>query len=93
MLGLMSKRDYKELADFIAQRFDRVEQRLDKIESRLEGVEQRLYGIEGKMDEMTSTLDSQSKYFQEQEMIKGQLDRHDGWIHKIAKDTGTALEY
>lgn len=131
MLGLMDKKDYRELKELVVNGFAKVDKdykeladflggRISHIEevmvtkTDLEGVKTDLGGVKADMEgmkidmeemkedlakvvaqthDMTKTLDAQSKYFQEQEMIKVQIKRHEGWIDSIAKDTGTKLEY
>lgn len=98
MLGLMEKKEYRELKGLIVNGFAKVDKDYQEFAEFVGGhisivVQGELVGVNKKMDEMKSILDDQSKYFQEQDMIKGQLNRHDKWINKIALKTDTKLDY
>lgn len=116
MLGLMEKKEYRELKGLIVNGFAKVDKDYQELaESVVNGfakvdkdyqelaefvgghisivVQRELVGVNKKMDEMKSILDDQSKYFQEQEMIRGQLNRHEGWIKDIAVKSDIQLDY
>lgn len=42
MLGLMSKNEYKDLVDFLGQRFEIIDQRFDQVDAHLDRLEENM---------------------------------------------------
>ena len=107
MLGLMNKKTearfdkldglIEDLAESVNEQFTTVKSDIEFLKvakvdkADIEEIVERVAGT--KIDKMLSILDDQSKYFQEQEMLKGQVNRHDKWINKIALKTDVKLDY
>lgn len=99
MLGLMQTKEYVELKGSILQVKNLIQQFTAFAAREFSGLREDIaYLKENKADkkevrQILDTLDAQSKYFQEYEMLAGQVSRHDRWIQKLAKENGTELEY
>jgi hypothetical protein len=81
MLGFMSKKEYNELMN-----------RFSGLEDRVKWLEENV-ATKSDINKILEILDGQSKYLDEQDMLIGQVDRHDKWINKIALKTDTKLDY
>ena len=155
MLGLVDKKEYKELKDLIVKmggRFDSIDARFDAVDDRFDAVDVRFAEMDSRFDatnarfgsigvrfdgtdgrlskleggfsrlvghvadmrtdidylkenmvykkdfqSILDMIDFYSKkadtYFQEHLLLSGQVDRHDKWIHRLADDAGTKLDY
>lgn len=97
----MNTKEYRELkglieqlAEFVAEQFHRIEgTKADKADV------QRIVdeANEKQTDKILSVMDKYAKEFhdqkQEHRMLKGQVNRHDRWINKIALKTDVKLDY
>lgn len=115
ILGIVNKKDHKELktliedlAEFAAERFTFVAQKFSLLETKIEflvdtkadkvDVERIVEEVsERKKNEVLGTIDAYAKRSddrqQEHDMLVRQIDRHDGWIKKIARKTDVKLDY
>jgi len=86
----------------LSSRMDNLETRMGGLETRMGGLETRVGDLENRMDtqegkinEIYNMLDASVSKEQEDEIERASLaykvDRHEKWIHALAKNTNTKL--
>ena len=86
----MEKKEYKELKTLVEQLAEFVAEQFVTVRNEIEEVSERKKNdILGVIDAYAKRADDQ---WQEYVMLTGQVKRHDRWIRRVAKDTGTKLE-
>ena len=75
--------DFSELIQYLDGKFGKVDERFESVDK--------------KFDELLTSVDAYAQkadtYFQEMVMLSHKVDRHEKWLHLVAKKLGIKLEY
>lgn len=99
MLGIMNRKDYRELVEFVGERFNKVIDLVVGMSTRIDHLEENMDTKADKadIDRVLSAVDTYAHkadaYLQEHKLLSGQVRRHEGWITKMAKKTNIKLDY
>ena len=78
-------KDYQEFANFVAAHFSSLEDRVKWLEENV--------ATKSDINKILEILDGQNRHFDEQNMLIGQVNRHEGWIKEIAIKSDIQLDY
>jgi len=93
--NIVTKSEFDKKTDEIDKKIDTIDTRVMLNEQNIQNLRTDIHTMRGTVDNIYNLLDGFVKKIEDEKMertaLHHKVDRHDIWIHDIAKDTNTTL--